>query len=65
MGALAVDLGKCQGYANCVVAAPHMFDLTEDGKVAILADGVEPADREAVEDAIAACPTAALRWEEP
>lgn len=64
MSAIAVDLGKCQGYANCVVAAPHLFDLTDDGKVAILADSVDPADLEAVSDAIAACPTGALWLEE-
>ncbi|WP_069814418.1 ferredoxin [Streptomyces sp. TP-A0874] len=64
MAVIAVDLGKCQGYANCVVAAPHVFDLSEAGKVEILVDGVDPADREAVTDAIAACPAGALRLEE-
>ncbi|MBA0052608.1 ferredoxin [Streptomyces sp. AJS327] len=63
MSAISVDLNKCQGYANCVVAAPHVFDLSEDGKVLTLIDDVDAADREAVADAVAACPAGALTLE--
>ena len=33
---IAVDLSKCDGYANCVMAAPDVFDLGDDGLVVVL-----------------------------
>lgn len=60
---VTADLGKCDGYANCVVAAPDVFDLDDRGLVVILVD--TPSDEAAaeVEEAVSSCPVAALRIE--
>jgi ferredoxin len=55
-----VDLSRCQGYGNCLGAAPAVFDLGDNGLV-ILLDG-EPASEqhEAVRKAAKLCPVAAI-----
>lgn len=30
------DPAKCQGYANCIIEAPELFDFDEDQNLAIL-----------------------------
>ncbi|WP_300679830.1 ferredoxin [Nocardioides sp.] len=60
---VVADLHACQGYANCLVNAPDVFDLSEEGKVAILVEDVSHLDRREIEDAVASCPAAALRLE--
>lgn len=59
---IKADVPSCEGYANCVVAAPEYFDLDDDsGLVVVLQEDVS-ADRKAhVEDAVRSCPVAALR----
>ena len=59
-----VDRGKCQGYGNCVVAEPSVFDLDDDGVVKLLTE--DPADslRDQVKDAVRACPMRALQLED-
>lgn len=63
MAVLKADLGACQGYANCVVAADDYFDLDDDGLVAILRRDVAEADRSRVEAAVRSCPVGALLLE--
>lgn len=59
---IELDLVKCQGYANCVVEAPEIFDIDDDnGKAIILLDEVPEADHEDARRAIASCPVAAIR----
>lgn len=55
-----VEPGKCLGYATCVLAAPEVFDLGEDGLVTLLAE--EPSEdlRMAVRQAVRDCPTRTL-----
>lgn len=61
---LHVDFGKCEGYANCIVAAPDVFSI-DDSNVVIVTDSEPPDDeRDAVEEAVRSCPVAALRIEE-
>jgi ferredoxin len=57
---LIVDLIRCQGYAQCVFAAPSVFWL--HGEEALEFD-YEPDDtlREQVMRAVAACPVQAIR----
>jgi ferredoxin len=58
---VAVDTGRCQAYANCVAIAPAVFDLDDDGVVAVVLLPDPPAElREAVEQAVALCPTRAI-----
>lgn len=58
---VVLDLTRCQGYANCVVAAPEIFDIDETTGVAILLSPRPAADqRAAAEDAVSQCPTEAI-----
>lgn len=57
-----LDLAKCQGYANCVVEAPEIFDIDEDnGKAIILMEEIPESAHEEARRAVASCPVAALR----
>ncbi|HEY7618605.1 MAG TPA: ferredoxin [Solirubrobacteraceae bacterium] len=56
---------RCQGYANCVMAAPEVFDIDETTGVAVLLDARPGADRRAaVEEAVRNCPTEAISVKE-
>jgi ferredoxin len=58
---VAVDLSKCQGYANCVIEAPDVFDLDEEtGKATVLADEVPPASADDARRAAGCCPVRAI-----
>jgi len=57
---LKVNLRICEGFANCVVAAPDLFDLDDDDKVILLEEKVDGSERARVEEAIRTCPVNAL-----
>jgi ferredoxin len=57
---VTADLGLCQGYGNCVMNAPGVFDLDETGMVTVLTSNVDDEDVERVRSAVAACPVSAL-----
>lgn len=59
---IVVDLNRCQGYAQCVYAAPDVFQLKG---VEILAYDPAPSDqwRDEVERAVQACPVRAISVE--
>jgi ferredoxin len=54
------DVARCDGYANCVVAAPDLFGLDDNGlvvvKVAEIDEGAVPRAEEAVRN----CPVSVL-----
>jgi ferredoxin len=62
---LKADFEACQGYANCVDAAPDVYDIDDDGVVVLLKDDIPDADRPRVEEAARSCPVNALTVEEP
>jgi ferredoxin len=64
MSKLIANLDTCQGYANCVAAAPDIFDIDDDGKVVLLEHTIAEADRERVEQAVRSCPVGALSLED-
>ena len=64
MPVLRADLDSCQGYANCVAAAPDTYDIDDDGVVVLLRERITDAERPAVEDAVRSCPVSALSIEE-
>ncbi len=40
---IELDLVKCQGYANCVIEAPELFDLDEvTNRALLLLDALGP-----------------------
>ncbi|MFC9589932.1 ferredoxin [Streptomyces sp. NPDC056944] len=58
---IAVDLNRCQGYAQCAFLAPEIF--TMHGDEALLYDpdpDAEEALREKLAQAAAACPVQAI-----
>ena len=61
---LASDLGKCQGYGNCVAIDEKHFDLDDDGLVVLLEEAVTEQERETTEEAIRSCPVAAIWLED-
>jgi ferredoxin len=62
---VSVDLSKCQGYANCVAAAPGVFDLDEDTlRSVVVLDPVPTALEADARRAEAACPAHAISVED-
>lgn len=56
-----IDLGRCQGYANCVIVAPDVFDVDEQtGTAVLLQDNPDESHRDAVQAAVEQCPTEAI-----
>lgn len=60
MATLKADTEACQGYANCVAAAPDTFDIDDDGVVVLLRTDVAEAERGELEEAVNSCPVSAL-----
>jgi len=58
---VTVDRDKCDGFGFCEQAAPHIFELDDDGELQILVEDIPESDRVALEAAIRSCPVAALR----
>jgi 3-phenylpropionate/trans-cinnamate dioxygenase ferredoxin reductase subunit len=64
MAIVKADLGQCQGYANCVVAADDVFDIGDDGVVVVLLRAQIPdSDLARVQTAARSCPVSALTVE--
>lgn len=63
---MRVDLKACQGYANCLIEAPTLFDIDDDSSKAIIIEGEEQedADRPLAEAAQRGCPAHAIFIEE-
>lgn len=61
---IVADVGRCEGYANCVVAASDVYDIDDDGKVVLLRSTVDEVDRDRVAEAVRSCPVAAIRLED-
>lgn len=64
MAVVKADFDACQGYANCVVAAPDVYDIDDDGTVVLLKDSITDEERPKVEDAVSSCPVSALSIED-
>jgi ferredoxin len=62
---LSLDLAKCQGYANCLIEAPEIWDFDDEEDVAVLKDP-DPADglREKAAASARCCPAQAITFEE-
>ena len=58
---VVIDGDKCLGNARCVVAAPAVFDVDDDGNAVLLIDGPIPDEHAAKVDlAVRSCPTGAI-----
>jgi ferredoxin len=59
---VVADRDVCIGSGNCVLAAPAVFDQDEDaGLVVVLSQEAVPQHLDAVREAVAHCPSGALR----
>ena len=50
----------CQGFANCVMNAPDVFDIDDNDMVVILKAEVPDEQRALLEHAVRSCPVSAL-----
>ncbi|KUG56704.1 ferredoxin [Kocuria rosea subsp. polaris] len=58
------DRSVCIGSGNCVLAAADIFDQDEDALVVLLTDTPSADQEEAAREAVARCPSGALRLTE-
>jgi ferredoxin len=54
------DRSKCQRHAQCRGAAPELFSFAPDGSLVILDENPPEELREALQDAVDACPEGAI-----
>ena len=60
-----IDLGKCEGYANCVIEADQVFDVDEGtGQAVVLLPSITTEVADEVRRAQASCPVQAIVLEE-
>ncbi len=64
MAVVKADFEACQGYANCVMAAPSVYDIDDDGTVVLLKAEISEEERANVEEAVNSCPVSALSIED-
>lgn len=60
---VVVDMLMCVGNAHCMVAAPEVFEVQEDGSLTLLQEHPSDELRERVEDAARLCPAQAIAIE--
>lgn len=60
---IVVDRAKCTGIGICEAHAPELFEVNEDGELVLASETVPAEMLDAVQEAIAGCPTEALRLE--
>jgi ferredoxin len=57
------DINVCQGFANCVMNAPDLFDLDDDDTVVLLRTEIGDAEFAHADQAVRSCPVTALKLE--
>jgi ferredoxin len=58
-----VDYTKCTGLGICESVAPDFFEVNDDGDLVLLKRDISDDELDAVEEAVAGCPTEALSIE--
>lgn len=58
---ITVDRQACEGYANCVIAAPDALELDSEGIAVATREEFPLQLRSELEEAVRSCPTGALR----
>ena len=61
---VVVDTDRCGGHGLCEAIAPAYFEVGSDGLSQVLRPEIDPDDLVDIEDAVASCPTEALRIED-
>ncbi|MFT4262243.1 MAG: ferredoxin [Nocardioides sp.] len=60
---VTVDFAKCTGLGICESLAPDFFEVNDAGELVLLKEDITDEELQAVEEAVAGCPTEALRIE--
>jgi ferredoxin len=60
---VVVDRDKCTGLGICESLAPDVFEVNDEGELVLLKEDISEEELQAVEEAVAGCPTEALRIE--
>ena len=60
MSRVEVDRDRCVGSGTCEALAPAVFEVDDDGVLALLRPQPAEDDLPEVRDAVSACPTRAL-----
>jgi len=58
-----VDYARCTGLGICESMAPDIFEVNDDGALVLLKEDITDEELQSVEEAVAGCPTEALRIE--
>jgi ferredoxin len=58
---VVVDYAKCAGLGICESVAPQFFEVNDAGDLVLLREDITDDELQAVEEAVAGCPTEALR----
>ena len=62
---MVFDREKCQGYANCLIEAPDIWDFDEQNDIAVLIEEFPPEEARArAEASVRGCPAHAVLLEE-
>jgi ferredoxin len=61
---IIVDFDRCESNAVCMGIAPEVFEVREDNFLYILDENPPEALRPRMEEAVAACPRAAIALQE-
>ena len=62
---VALDITKCQGYANCLIEAPEIWDFDEDTDIAVLKDEhPDAALLDKAQASVRGCPAHAITVEQ-
>lgn len=56
-----LDRTKCTGLGICESLAPEFFEVGDDGELLMLKEDISDGELQEVEEAVAGCPTEALR----
>lgn len=57
---LTAEFEICQGFGNCAMNAPDLFDLDDNDVVVLLREEVPDEERGHAENAVRSCPVSAL-----
>lgn len=61
MKCVTVDFDKCTGLGICESLAPDFFEVNDDGELLVLKEEIGDEELQEVEEAVAGCPTEALK----
>jgi ferredoxin len=61
---IRTDVAACVGAGQCVVVAPKVFDIDDDGKVVVINKNPGPELDADVRNAVFACPAFAIELDE-